>query len=211
MTPIIGLTGGIGSGKSTVASMFEKLGAVLIDADAIVHELQAPGAPLLDEIAARFGPAVIRADGSLDRPALGAIVFRDEKARRSLNQLVHPKVGVEAARRLQEALQTSPPLVILDVPLLFEGRLQGTGGAAALPFDATVLVWVPREIQIERTVARDGCDQSEAERRVAAQLSLDEKRALADHVIDNSGSTEETERQVTRLYASFTRSPEAAP
>jgi dephospho-CoA kinase len=200
MAVIVGLTGGIGSGKSTVAALFEKLGAAVIDADAIVHELQAKGQPLVDEIAAEFGAEVLGEDGSLDREALGAIVFRDPEARQRLNRLVHPLVGAEFARRLHAAQQAGAELIVLDIPLLFEGRAAGRGGAAAMHLDATVLVWVPRQTQIERQVARDGYGIDEAERRVAAQMPLDDKRALADHVVDNSGSLQETERQVRELY-----------
>lgn len=207
MTLIVGLTGGIGSGKSSVAAMLEKLGAVVIDADAIVHELQARGRPLLDEIAAEFGPQVLTRDGALDREALGAIVFRDAAARQRLNRLVHPKVGAEFARRLQAAREGGVPLVVLDIPLLFESRRAGSSGASAMAFDATILVWAPRETQIERQLAREDYGRDEAERRVAAQMPIDEKRALADHVIDNSGSLAETERQVRELYARLTRPP----
>ncbi len=204
MAVIAGLTGGIGSGKSTVAGMLEKLGATVVDADAIVHELQAPGEPLLDEIAAEFGPEVIDADGALDREALGAIVFRDPEARQRLNRIVHPKVGAEFARRLQAARDSGVALIVLDIPLLFEARKAGTGGASAMDFDAIVLVWAPRETQIERQIRRDGYARDEAERRVAAQMPLDEKRALADHVVDNSGPREQTERRVQELYAALT-------
>ncbi len=199
MSVVVGLTGGIGSGKSTVARLFEKLGATVIDADAIVHELQAPHAPLLDEIAAEFGEGLIRPDGSLDREALGGIVFRDEAARRRLNAIVHPKVGAEFARRLAAARSAGAALIVLDIPLLFEGRASGRGSAARTDFDATVLVYVPESLQIERQVQRDGCDPEEALRRVRSQMPLDEKRGLADHVIDNSGSLAETERQVREL------------
>ncbi len=211
MTRVIGLTGGIGTGKSTVAQMLVELGASLVDADAIVHELQAPGSPALDEIAAAFGPELIGADGALDREALGAIVFRDPQARGKLQQIIHPKVGVEMARRLEAARAADVPLVVLDIPLLFEGRLSGRGRASALPFEATVLVYTPRELQIERTVARDGCARAEAERRVAAQVPIDEKRALADHVIDNSGTREETARQVRALYQRLVSPAAPAP
>lgn len=204
MTSVVGLTGGIGSGKSTVAGMLEKLGATLIDVDAIVRELQQPGAPLLEEIAAAFGPEVIDAHGALDREALGAIVFRDPEARQTLNRIVHPKLGAEVAPRLARARQAGVPLVVLDIPLLFEGRRAGSGGASAMHFDFTVVVWVPREIQIERQLLREDYDRDEAERRIDAQMPLDEKLALADLVIDNSASLADTERQVRELYARLT-------
>lgn len=207
MAVIAGLTGGIGSGKSTVAGMFEALGARVIDADAIVHELQAKGQPLVDEIAAEFGESVLAADGSLDREALGGIVFRDPAARARLNRLVHPRVGEEFARRLQAAQAVGVALIVLDIPLLFESRAAGRGGASAMRFDATVLVWVPRKTQIERQLSRDGYARDEAERRVAAQMDLDEKRALADHVIDNSGPLAQTEAQVRELYARLVDAP----
>jgi dephospho-CoA kinase len=197
---VIGLTGGIGSGKSTVARMLRELGATVIDADAIVHELQAKGMPMVDEIARAFGPGVLTADGALDRKALGAIVFRDEAARARLNKIVHPPVGAEFARRLAAAIADAVPLVVLDIPLLFEGRESGKGSAAARNVQTTVVVWVPEPVQIERQLARDGCTRDEALARVRAQLPLDRKRALADHVIDNSGSLVDTERQVRALY-----------
>jgi dephospho-CoA kinase len=200
MTRVVGLTGGIGSGKSTVARMLEQLGATLIDADAIVHELQAPGQPLVDEIAAAFGPEVLDASGALDREALGGIVFRDDEARQRLNRIVHPKVGHEVARRLARARESGVALVVLDIPLLFEGRRAGGRGAAGLDLDATIVVWASVTAQVERQVARAGYGADEAERRVRAQMPLDEKRALADHVIDNSGGLAETEEQVRALY-----------
>ncbi len=200
VTRVIGLTGGIGTGKSTVAGIFAELGAVVIDADAIVHELQAPGTPMLAEIAAAFGPDVIRPDGSLDRPRLGEIVFRDPDARRRLGQIVHPGVGAEMLRRLAAARAARAKLVVLDIPLLFEGRKAGTGSAALLAFDATVLVYAREAQQVERQMARDGHARDEALRRVRSQLPIEEKRALADHVIDNSGTLADTERQVRELY-----------
>lgn len=200
MTRIVALTGGIGSGKSTVARMFAELGAVVLDADAVVHELQAPGSPLLDEIAEAFGPDVIDDSGALDRAALGDVVFRDPEARAKLNGIVHPKVGVEFARRLQAARETKAPLVLLDIPLLFETRKAGGRGASAMDFEAIILVHVPPAVQVARTVARDGCDAGEAQRRIESQLPIDEKKALADHVIDNADGLEETERQVRRLW-----------
>jgi dephospho-CoA kinase len=200
MSVIVGLSGGIGSGKSTVSSLLEKLGAILVDADAIVHELQAPGSPMLAAMADAFGPEVIREDGSLDREAVAQVVFRDEDARTRLGQIVHPPVIAEMMRRAAAARDQGVPVIVLDIPLLFEGRKSGRGSGAIMAFETTIAVWVPRDVQIERTVARDGCTRDEAERRVAAQMPIDEKRDMADHVIDNSGSLAETERQVAALY-----------
>lgn len=204
-TRVIGLSGGIGTGKSTVAAMLRALGAVVIDADEIVHRLQVPGAPLLGELAAAFGPEILDAGGALDRKRLAARVFGDAEARRRLNAIVHPKVGLEMARQLEAARRAGAPLVVLDIPLLFESRAAGAGGASTLPFEATVLVYAPRDVQIARTVARDGCSAEEAEARVAAQMPIDDKRALADHVIDNVGTLADTERQVRALWAELTK------
>lgn len=204
MTCTLGLTGGIGSGKSTVTRILTELGAITIDADAIVHEQQAAGQPMLREIADAFGDSVIRADGSLDREALGAIVFRDEEARARLGQIVHPPVIAEMMRRAKAAVEAGEPLVVLDIPLLFEGRASGRGSGALMDFDETLCVWVSRDVQIERTMARDGCDAAEAERRIAAQLPIDDKREMADHVIDNSGTPEQTRAQVEALFARLT-------
>jgi dephospho-CoA kinase len=200
VTKVVGLTGGIGTGKSTVAAQLEALGAVVIDSDRIVHELQAPGMPMLAEIAAAFGADLVRADGSLDRAALGALVFRDEGARRRLNAIVHPAVGRESVRRLEAARAAGASLVVLDIPLLFETRLHGTASRANLGVEAVIVVYAPRELQIRRQVERNGYSREEAERRVDAQVSIEEKRARADFVIDNSGSREDTERQVRALY-----------
>jgi dephospho-CoA kinase len=196
MTRVIGLTGGIGSGKSTVSRLLRGLGATVVDADAIVHELQAAGSPMLEQIVEAFGPGVLLDSGELDREALGSLVFADEAARQRLN-IVHPAVGVEMSRRIEEARKARVPLVVVDVPLLLE---TGRGGG----FEAVVVVYCSREQQIERQRARDGSSLEEAEQRVKAQLPIEEKRRLADHVIDNSGTPEETERQVLALYETLT-------
>ena len=205
MTCFIGLSGGIGSGKSTVSRLLNELGAIVVDADAIVHELQAAGEPMLKEIAAAFGDGVLTGDGALDRPALGSIVFRDPERRRELEQIVQPPVVAEMARRAKVAIDDGVPMVVMDIPLLFEGKKTGRGSASAMQYDATICVWVPLETQIERTMSRDECDRGEAERRIAAQLPIDEKREMADHVIDNSGTQEQTCEQVEALYAQLTR------
>lgn len=204
MTRVVGLTGGIGTGKSSVARQLAALGATVIDADAIVRRLQAPGAPALAEIVAAFGNGVLDAGGALDRARLADLVFRDPAARARLNAIIHPRVGAEMARELASAREADAPLVVLDIPLLFESRLAGRSGAASLPFDATLLVYCPREAQIERTMARDRATRAEVERRLDAQLPIEEKRALADYVIDNAGDPADTERQVRELFARLT-------
>lgn len=204
VTRVIGLSGGIGTGKSTVAAMLRALGAVVVDADEIVHRLQAPGAPMLADLTAAFGAGILDAGGALDRKRLGALVFGDAEARRRLGAIVHPKVGLEMARQLDAARRAGAPLVVLDIPLLFEGRAAGGGGASAMAFDATVLVYAPRAVQIARTIARDRCTEGEAEARVAAQMPIDDKRALADHVVDNGGALADTERQVQALWKRLT-------
>lgn len=207
---VIGLTGGIGSGKSTVARMLATLGATVIDADAIVQELQAPGAPMVAELAECFGNDILDADGALDRKALGDIVFHDDAARKRLNQIVHPQVSVQFARRVTAARERNDPLIVLDIPLLFENQKNGTGTASRMDFDATVLVFVELATQIERTMARDGCTREEACARIRAQLPLAEKRQLADHVIENEGPLAETERQVQALFTRLRAMPAKA-
>jgi dephospho-CoA kinase len=209
VTRVVGLTGGIGTGKSTVARLLAGLGAVVIDADAIVHELQAPGTPLLAQIAAAFGPEVLRPDGSLDRERLGRLVFADPAARKRLNDLVHPAVGSEMLRRLEAAKASGAPLVVLDIPLLLEGRA-ARGADPARSKTASdlagevIVVYAHEAQQLERQVARDGSSREHALQRIRAQLSIEEKRTLADFVIDNSGSPADTERQVRELYAKLT-------
>ncbi len=201
MTRIVGLTGGIGTGKSTVARMLAARGAVVIDADAIVHELQAVGTPMLAEIGRAFGPEILRPDGSLDRARLGEVVFADPEARRRLGEITHPAVGREMLRRLEAARSAGAPLVVLDNPLLFEGRVRR--GAASDRTEETILAYAPAETQIARQIARDGVTREFALQRMAAQLPIEEKRALATYVIDNSGSLEATERQVRELHATL--------
>ena len=205
VTRVVGLTGGIGTGKSTVGRLLAALGAVVIDSDAIVHELQAPGTPLLARIAESFGSEMIRSDGSLDRARLGELVFGDEQARARLNALVHPAVGRETLRRLEAARAAGAALVVLDIPLLLEGRARRkSGGTASDAASEVILVYAPESLQIERQLRRDGVSREQALARIRAQLPIEEKRALADYVIDNSGSLAETERQVRELFAKLT-------
>ncbi len=211
MTVVLGLTGGIGSGKSTVGAMLVELGAVLVDADAIVHELQAPGAPMLKELAEAFGEDILLDDGSLDRKALAARVFGDDEARVRLGRIVHPPTIAEMARRLAAAREARVPVVVLDIPLLLEGRKSGTGSGSQFPFDAVVVAWVPEALQLERAGERDAASREEVLARIRAQLPIDEKRAMADYVIDNSGTLDETRRQVEALWAELIREGAAAP
>ena len=183
--------------------MFEALGASVVDADAIVHELQAPHAPMLSELALAFGSDILREDGSLDREALGEIVFNDDEQRALLNSIVHPAVAAEFQKRVAAATAAQVPVVVLDIPLLFEGRKSGKGTAAVMDFDATVVVWVPEALQRERTMERDACSEEVAKSRIRAQMPLDEKRELADYVIRNDGSRAATEAQVRELFAVF--------
>jgi dephospho-CoA kinase len=180
--------------------MLEALGATLIDADRIVHELQAPGQPMLADLAAEFGPEILDAAGHLDRKALGAIVFEDRDARRRLGLIVHPQVGIEMLRQVNAARESEAVMAVADIPLLFEGRREGRDTAGLLGVEGVILAWVPVEVQIERTMGRDGCTRDEALARIRAQVPIDDKKALAEWVIDNSGSVEETERQVSELY-----------
>jgi dephospho-CoA kinase len=186
----IGLTGGIACGKSTVAAMLVARGAILVDADAIAREVVEPGSPALGEIAARFGQDVINDDGSLHRKRLGEIVFADPSAKRDLEQILHPRIRQLMMGRMRKNESLYPDkLVVVDVPLLYESQLESW-------FSKVMVVYVPREIQLSRLIGRDNLTTEQAERRLNAQLPIDEKKARADYVIDNQGSLSATELQV---------------
>ena len=189
---VVGLTGGIGSGKSSVAQLLARRGAVIIDADAIVHELQRPGAPLLDELAARFGEEIITADGALDRARLAALVFDDATAVEDLNRIVHPAVRREIAARVA-ARADSDDVVVLDIPLI---RERGAYDMAAL-----VVVDAPVDVAVERVVASRAMTEAQVRARMATQLAREERLQLADRVIDNSGDRATLERQVDDAWA----------
>ena len=190
---LVGLSGGIGSGKSTVAEALADRGAVVVDADTIAREVVEPDHPGFAAVVARFGLGVLDENGRLDRSALARIVFADEEARRDLNAIVHPLVAAETQRRVAAA----PPgsVVVMDVPLLVEAARGG--------YDLVVIVEAPEEVRLKRLAAR-GMDEAEARRRMSAQASDAERRAVADVVLDNSGSRQELDRQVDALWADLT-------
>jgi dephospho-CoA kinase len=199
---VLGLTGGIGSGKSMVAQMFARLGAVVIDADRLAREVVEPGQPALQEIAATFGPDVLLPDGHLDRPRLGGIIFADPAERAKLDAITHPRIRARMEEEIK-ARRSGPGVLIVDIPLLYENDRTHS-------LERVIVVWIDPQTQLERIRRRDGLSADAAAQRIAAQMPLDAKRARADHVIDNSGSPEDTERQVEaiyRLYAPTAASP----
>lgn len=192
----VGLTGGIGSGKSEVSKRLGAQGAVIIDADAIAREVVAPGTDGLAEVVDAFGKELLRADGELDRPRLGEIVFADPELRGKLNAIIHPRVGA----RMAELERGAGPgaIVVHDVPLIAENGLAGG-------YDLVVVVDVPPRIQVERLVRYRGMTREQAQARMAAQASREQRLAIAGIVIDNSGSLAELDRQVGDLWAELRR------
>ena len=190
----VGLTGGIASGKTTVAAMLAEHGAFILDADRIAHETIAPGGAAHAAVVARFGSAVVEADGSISRPRLGALVFTDAGARRDLDAIVHPLVLPEVERRLAAYLTTGHALVaVVDAALLVEAGLHRR-------FDRLVVVRCVRETQIRRLMTRNGLSQDDAERRIDAQAPLEAKLQAADYVVDTDGTMRQTRSQVDRLW-----------
>ncbi len=196
---LVGLTGGIGSGKSTVSAELARRGAVIVDADAVARQMQQPGSPLLDELAERFGANVIAADGSLDRPALAAIAFADPDALAALNTIVHPAVGAEMNRQVL-AQRATDRVVVMDIPLLTENPREG--------LQATIVIDVTEELQVRRLVELRGFDEADARARIARQASREQRLARATHVIDNNGSIDELLAQVGRLWSDLVALPQ---
>ena len=195
----VGLTGGIGSGKSEVARRLAEHGAVLIDADVAAREVVMPGSPGLARIAAAFGDGVLRPDGSLNRERLGEIVFADPGLRGKLNAIVHPLVREWMQEAERAAVQTDgDAIVVHDVPLLAESR--GKAG-----FDAVIVVDVPPDLQLERLVSQRGMAAEQASARMAAQASREQRLAVADIVIDNSGSLDDLDRRVAEVWSDLER------
>ncbi|WP_406245594.1 dephospho-CoA kinase [Microbacterium sp. M] len=193
--PLIALTGGIASGKSTIAGRLAEHGAVVVDADRIVREVQSVGSPVLREIAREFGETVVSSDGSLDRAALGARVFGDPEALARLNAIVHPAVRAESQRRFDAALTADPEAVVVyDVPLLVEARVDD-------PWDLIVVAHAPAEVRLSRLVEFRGMTAEAAQARIDAQVSDDQRLAIADVVIDTASTWERTREQVDALWA----------
>jgi dephospho-CoA kinase len=189
---LVGLTGGIGAGKSTVSSLLAARGAVIVDADQITRDLQQPGSPVLAAIAERFGASVLQADGSLDRAALAALVFGDADALAALNGIVHPAVGIEMNRRI-DAEVDGDRVVVLDIPLLAENPRQGLA--------ATIVVDVPIEVAVDRLVRFRSMTEADARARIERQASREARLALATRVVDNTGGHDALATQVDELWA----------
>ncbi|MCE7483021.1 MULTISPECIES: dephospho-CoA kinase [Microbacterium] len=197
--PLIALTGGIASGKSTIARRLEAHGAVVVDADQIVRDVQAPGTPVLAEIAAAFGDDVIDASGALDRAALGSRVFSDPDALARLNSIVHPAVRRESQRRFEAAFAEDPEaLVVYDVPLLVEARVDD-------PWDAIIVAHAPAAVRLQRLIELRGMQPQEAQNRIDAQVPDEKRLAIADVVIDTAGSLAQTQQQVDALWQRLTQ------
>ena len=198
---LIGLTGGIGSGKSTVSSLLAERGAVIIDADAIARELQAPGAPLLSVLAEAFGDNIIDSAGALDRAALAAIVFADADALKNLNKIIHPAIAAEMDRRMKEQRNTNN-VVVLDIPLLAENPRKGLCGV--------IVVDVPVDLAVQRLVHFRNMDEADARARIAKQATREDRIKIADRVVDNSGDMNSLAVQVDEVWSWAQTLPPAA-
>lgn len=196
MALIIGLTGGIASGKSTVSVMLKELAIPVIDADVIAKEVVQKDQPAYREIVRTFGTDILAEDLQLDRPKLGAIVFQDEEKRQLLNQIVHPAVRKEMLAQKEFFLQEGYETVVLDIPLLFESKLTSL-------VDKVLLVFVDDSIQLERLMARNNFTKEEAKARIRSQMPLQEKVSLADEVINNNGTIEETKEQLLHVLSKW--------
>jgi dephospho-CoA kinase len=198
---MVGLTGGIGSGKSTVAGLLARRGAVVVDADAIAREVVEPGTPALAQLVEQFGPSILQADGSLDRSALAAVAFVDDEHRKQLEAITHPAIGEEFLRRVAEA----PPaaVVIHDVPLLVESK-------RGFEYGAVIVVEAPLETRLDRLEER-GVPRDDARRRIDLQATDEERRKVATWVVDNAGDLAALERQVAEIWTDLEQRAAAAP
>jgi dephospho-CoA kinase len=192
---MVGLTGGIGAGKSTVAGMLAARGAVVIDADAIAREVVEPGMPALAKLVDRFGAEILRPDGSLDRPALAAVAFVDDATRKELEAITHPAIGAEFLRRVAEA--PADAVVVHDVPLLVESK-------RGFDYGAVIVVEAPLEMRLDRLEGR-GVSRADARRRIELQATDEDRRKVATWVVDNSGDVGRLEKQISEIWSELER------
>ena len=192
MKKVIGVTGGIASGKSTISTMIKELGFTVVDADLAARAVVEPGEPAYNEVVATFGKEILHEDGFINRGLLGKIIFHDQEKRLQLNAIVHPAIRTYTQRQKEEAFARGENVVFMDVPLLFEGKLTNT-------VDVSLLVYVDAEIQLQRLMERNGLSEEEALARIHSQMPLAEKRALADEIINNNGTIEESRLQLMKI------------
>lgn len=196
MSFVIGLTGGIASGKSTVSNMIKELGIPVIDADAEARLAVEEGEKAYNEIVHHFGESILLEDGSIDRAKLGAIIFNDEKQRLVLNSIVHPAVRIKMLRKKEDYTNKGHQFIVMDIPLLFESKLTAM-------VDKVIVVYVDDLVQLERLKSRNGFSEEEAKARIASQMPLKEKKKLADAVINNNGTIEETKVQLLSILENW--------
>ncbi|XP_010899517.1 dephospho-CoA kinase domain-containing protein [Esox lucius] len=199
---LVGLTGGIASGKSTVSSLLRELGCPIIDADVVARQVVEPHSPAYFRIVKHFGPEILLENGEIDRQKLGGLIFANGEKRRLLNSITHPEIHKAMLKQILFYFIRGYRYVVLDVPLLFETR------RLTRFLHHTVVVYCDPATQLSRLMLRDGLTQEQAEQRIAAQMPLNEKRGLASHVVENSGSREDTQRQVLRLHTKLEDSVE---
>ncbi len=197
---VLGITGSIASGKSTVSAMLQARGAVLVSADQLAREVVAPGTPTLARLVERFGPDILQEDGGLNRTRLGELIFADPAARNDLNGIVHPAIAALAEERLRRLRRAGEKLILYEAPLLFEV-------GAETRVDRVLVVKIEPRVQLRRLMQRDGFDAVAARQRIAAQMSQKEKLARADFIVDNSDGLEVTEQQVAALWPVLVASP----
>ena len=195
MVMLIGLTGGIGAGKSTVAQLFEERGVPIVDADAIARDVVKPGQPALAELVEHFGESILGADGELNRGKLAEVAFADAESHEALNAIMHPAISAETAKRI-DALRGDHPVIVHDVPLLVEAGLAGN-------YDLTVLVDTPAELRLQRLTELRGMDPEDAKKRIAAQATDEQRRAVCDVALDNSGDIGHLRAQFEQMWERF--------
>ena len=196
MPLVVGLTGSIATGKSTISKMFSEADVPVIDADAIAREVVEPGEVAYEKIVQHFGEEVISEGGTLNRKRLGSIVFNDESERKALNEIIHPEIRKKMLSRRDQYIREEQPLIIMDIPLLFESGLFDY-------VDQVLVVYIPEKLQVERLMKRDKSSKEDAQARIDAQISIEEKKDKADAVIDNSGTIEESRRQLMEILRNW--------